>query len=55
MLASVRSGMRYTSISIFTAVKIHTVVLWVMPPCSLLGGYKDFGGIYCLNLEAKTE
>jgi hypothetical protein len=25
-------------------VKIHIVVVWVMTPCSLVGGYQRFGG-----------
>jgi hypothetical protein len=25
-----------------------TVVFWVVTPCSLVGGYQCFGGLYCL-------
>jgi hypothetical protein len=36
---------------VFAAVKISTVVLWVMIPCRLVGGCQRFGGIYCLRLQ----
>jgi hypothetical protein len=30
----------------FMVVNIRIVVLWVMTPCSLMGGYQHFGGTY---------
>jgi hypothetical protein len=38
-------------IEVFAAVKITTIVFWVMTPCSLVGGHQRFGGIYCLHLQ----
>jgi hypothetical protein len=36
---------------VFTAVKIHIVIFWVMTPCTLVGRYQSFGGTYCLHLQ----
>jgi hypothetical protein len=30
------------------------VVLWVLAPDSLFGGYKHFGGIYCIHLQGRS-
>jgi hypothetical protein len=35
-------------------VKIH-IVLRVMRPCSLVGGYQCFGGTYCRHLKDLSE
>jgi hypothetical protein len=36
------------------AVKMLTVVFWVMMPCSLAGGY-SFRGTYCFTYKLKEE
>jgi hypothetical protein len=39
----------------FMAVKVHTFIVWVMTPCSLVRGYQCFGEIYCLHVRGKTR
>jgi hypothetical protein len=36
---------------IFTVVKMWIVVIWVVTPCDLVGGYERFGGTYCFHLQ----
>jgi hypothetical protein len=36
---------------VFTAVKIQIEVFWVVTPCSVVLGYRRFGGPYCLHLQ----
>jgi hypothetical protein len=38
---------------VFTALKICVIVLWIMTPCSMVGGYQRFGGAYCLQLHSR--
>jgi hypothetical protein len=41
------SAAKHYSNEILTAVKMLTVVGWVVTPCVLVGGYQPFGGISC--------
>jgi hypothetical protein len=46
-------GCKRVLIEVFSAVKVHIVVFWVMTPCSLVGDYQSFGLNYCrLNRDA---
>jgi hypothetical protein len=33
---------------VFTAVKIQVQVYWVLTPCSVVVGYRRFGGYWCV-------
>jgi hypothetical protein len=35
-----------------TAVWMSMLVLWVVTPSGLVGGYQSFGGTFCLNLQS---
>jgi len=35
-------------LEVFTAMKYHVVVFWVVPPCRYMVGYQHFGGSCCL-------
>jgi hypothetical protein len=39
----------------FMAVKIHSVVLWIVTLCTLLSGYRRFGVMHCLHLQTQPE
>jgi hypothetical protein len=28
------------------------VIFWILVSCSLIGGYRDFGGVWCLDLQS---
>jgi len=36
---------------VFTAVKIQVKVVWIVTPCSIMVGYKCFGGPCCLHFR----
>jgi hypothetical protein len=36
---------------VLTAVKISTLVFWVVTPCGLVGRYQRFGGTHCHHLQ----
>jgi hypothetical protein len=38
---------------VFTAVKIHVEVFWVVTPCSVVVGYERFGRPCCLCLQGE--
>jgi fatty-acid desaturase len=38
-------------LEIFTAMKFHVVVFWVMTVCSVTVGFHRFGGPRCLHLQ----
>jgi len=38
-------------LEIFTVLKIHVVVFWVVISCSDVVGYKHFGGVCYLHLQ----
>jgi hypothetical protein len=37
------------------AVIVQNVVLWIVPPCSSVGGYQRFRGTCCLQLQSGSE
>jgi hypothetical protein len=39
---------------VFTMVKIHVDVLWVIISCSLVGEYYYYGGIDCLCVQGTS-
>jgi hypothetical protein len=39
---------------VFTAVKIWIVVVLVMTPCSVVGGYQRFGGTCFLHFQGRS-
>jgi len=43
--------MRYARFGIFTVMKIHVVVFWVVMPCGDIIGYRRFGRPSCLHLQ----
>jgi hypothetical protein len=36
---------------VFTAVKIHIEVFWILTPRSVVVGYERFGGPYSIHLQ----
>jgi len=36
---------------VFTAVKIHIEVFWILTPRSVVVGYERFGGPCCIHLQ----
>jgi hypothetical protein len=40
---------------VLAAVKVQIMVFWVVAPCSLVGGFKRFGGTYCLHLQSRSK
>ena len=46
---NVSKDIRY--ISIFKAVKVHTAVLYIVTPCSLVAASHGFTSTYCVNPE----
>jgi hypothetical protein len=38
-------------LQVLTAVKMSILVIGVVTPCVLVGGYRRFGGTYCLHLQ----
>jgi hypothetical protein len=42
-----------TRFEVFTAVKIHVKVFWVVTPRSVAVGYQRFAGFCCLHLHPK--
>jgi hypothetical protein len=40
-------------LEVFAAVNVRIAVFWVVTPCSLIGGYKNFGGAYCFLLQGR--
>jgi hypothetical protein len=40
---------------VFTAEKIQVEVFWVMTPCSVVVGYRRFGGPRCLHLRGEDQ
>jgi len=36
---------------VFTVVKIHIEVFWIVTSCSVVVGYQNFGGPCCLHLQ----
>jgi peptidoglycan biosynthesis protein MviN/MurJ (putative lipid II flippase) len=42
----------YARHEIFTAMRIHIVVFWVMTLCGVVIGYKSYGGTCFLRLQA---
>jgi hypothetical protein len=40
---------------VLRAMKISTVVLWVVIPYTLVGGYQRFGRTYLLHLQGLNE
>jgi hypothetical protein len=38
---------------VLTIVCVQHVVLWVVTPCSTVGGYHSFGGTYCFHLYGR--
>jgi hypothetical protein len=40
---------------VFLAVTVQTVVMLVVTPCSLAGGYNRFKGTYCLHLHGRSS
>jgi hypothetical protein len=47
------SSFEISRCEVFTAVKIHVQVFWVVTLCSVVG-YHCFGGPYCLHLEGEV-
>jgi hypothetical protein len=39
---------------VLTAVKMPTVVLWLVAPCRLAGRHQHFRGTYCLHLQMEA-
>jgi hypothetical protein len=37
---------------IFTAVKIQTLILWVVATCNVIDGCRSFGETFCLHLQS---
>jgi hypothetical protein len=46
---------RHKRLQVLMAVKIKTLVFWVVTPCRLVGRYQNFGGTYCLHLSPEDE
>jgi hypothetical protein len=40
---------------VLTVVKMSMLVIWVVPPCGLVGRFQRFGGKYYLHLALKME
>jgi hypothetical protein len=39
---------------VFTAMKIHIAIFWVMTPCGLVTGYQHLGRTHCLHSQGKS-
>lgn len=39
--------------AVFTAAILRIVLLWAMTTCSLVGGYRHFGGACCFHLQGE--
>jgi hypothetical protein len=44
----------YTGLELFTLMKFHITVFWIMTPCSYVVGYQCFGGLCCLHEDGST-
>jgi hypothetical protein len=42
---------KHLILEVLTVVKMSNVVLWVVTPCGLEGGYQRFGGTYDFRLQ----
>jgi hypothetical protein len=53
-LCNIDSVFRVTKFDVFTTVRTHIIVFYVVTPCDLVGGYKLFGKIYCLYFQMRN-
>ena len=46
------SKLLFMGFEVLAVVKVHSLILWVMTPCCVVGWYSCFRGIYRLHLQS---